>query len=83
MMGTAIILFALLVQSPAPRGSEPAAKPRLICKREVPVGSLVARSKVCLTADQWTKRGDDGNDAARKMAYDNMGRPSCQGSGSC
>ena len=52
----------------------PEAKEKLICKREVPIGSLIPTRKICLTKSQWDRRGQDGNDAARKMMMDNMGK---------
>ena len=48
---------------------------KLICKREVPIGSLIASRKVCLTKSQWVERERTGNEEARKMIYDNQGRP--------
>jgi hypothetical protein len=41
----------------------------------VPIGSLIASRKVCLTKSQWAQREKDGNEEARKMIYDNQGRP--------
>jgi hypothetical protein len=52
-----------------------ADKDKLICKREVPIGSLIASRKTCLTKAQWVQREKDGNEEARKMIYDNQGRP--------
>jgi hypothetical protein len=48
-------------------------KDPLICKREVPVGSLIATRKVCLTKQQWQKRSDDGNATARNLVEDGAG----------
>lgn len=58
-------------------GEPPAAelpKDKLICRRETPTGSLIASRKMCLTSAEWDKRSRDGNEEARKMAYENMGR---------
>lgn len=85
----AILLVAAAMASPsvAANDAKPdrsgADKDKLICRREVPIGSLIASRKTCLTKEQWTKRAEDGNDAARKMADDNMGRPACNGSNTC
>lgn len=68
---TALLLGAA---GPAQAGSAEPAKERLICRRETPIGSLIARRKMCLTKSDWEKRSRDGNEEARKMAYDNMGR---------
>ena len=78
------ILFGLLAVSmmgaasaQAPSGNPKAdpSKDKLICKREVPVGSLIASRKRCMTKAQWAALERDGNEEARKMIYDNAGRP--------
>jgi hypothetical protein len=75
------ILFAIAIATPAiaadaTKPAEPAAdKDKMVCKREVPVGSLIASRKTCLTKAQWAQREKDGNEEARKMVYDNAGRP--------
>lgn len=58
--------------APAPARDD---ETRLICRREVPVGSMIASRKVCLTKRQWSERDRVGNDVARKMIEDNQGRP--------
>lgn len=50
-------------------------KEKLICKREVPIGSLIATRKTCMTKAQWEAQGRDGNDEARRMIEMNQGRP--------
>ena len=45
-------------------------KDKLICKRETPIGSLIATRKMCLTKEQWRKRQDDGNATARGLVED-------------
>ena len=87
MMRTAAFLLALAVAAPAlsdtPKQApaQPGAdKDKLICRREVPIGSLIASRKMCLTKEQWRQRDDDGNAAARKVVEDSAGRcggPSC------
>lgn len=62
-------------QKPASAPQPGADKEKLICRREVPVGSLIASRKTCLTKSQWEQRARDGNEEARKMIYDNQGRP--------
>ena len=81
-MRSLIILLALASAPALAGGSEGAAsdkkvdgQERLICKREVPIGSLIASRKVCLTKSQWVERERTGNEEARKMIYDNQGRP--------
>jgi len=51
---------------------------KLSCRREVPIGSLIATRKVCLTKGDWEKRAVEGNDEARRL-YDRGGR--CNGVG--
>lgn len=63
---------------PAKPDGPGANKDRLICKRETPVGTLIATRKMCLTKSQWVERERIGNDVARQMVYDNQGRPSGQ-----
>jgi hypothetical protein len=83
-MRIALFILAVALSTPAlaadpskaPTAEQPAAnKDKLICRREVPIGSLIASRKVCLTKAQWAAREADGNEAARKLVYDNMGRP--------
>jgi hypothetical protein len=75
----AVALSVPVLATDAKSAKEPGAdKDRLICRREVPVGSLIASRKVCLTKSQWEARARDGNEEARKMVYDNQGRPSGQ-----
>ena len=80
-MRISLFVLALAIGAPA-FADTPAAPPRpgadkdkLICKRETPVGSLIASRKVCLTKEQWVQREADGNREARKMVEDNTGRP--------
>ncbi len=71
-------VFALALAAPtgpdAPQPAKPGAdKEPLVCKREVPVGSLIASRKICLTKTQWRKRADDGNATARGLVEDGAG----------
>ena len=82
----ATMLLSLLLAGPETQATEtPDAKEKLICRREVPVGSLIASRKVCLTKSQWEARSRNGNEEARKQVYENMGRPACNfnGGGDC
>lgn len=74
------LLAAQLSAAEAPKpGSD---KDKLVCKREVPVGSLIASRKVCLTGEQWRKRQEDGNAMARGLIEDGAG--ACgQNGGAC
>ncbi len=76
------LLIAALLASPALAAPEPVkpadVKERMVCKREVPIGSLIASRKRCMTKAQWELMERDGNEEARKMIYDNAGRPSGQ-----
>ncbi|HEU4968625.1 hypothetical protein [Sphingomonas sp.] len=47
---------------------------RVICRREVPIGSLIATRKVCLTKAQWEDRAVRGNDEARRQMELNAAR---------
>ena len=81
------MLIATLLLLAAPQAAEApdpsGEKEKLICKREVPIGSLIASRKICLTKSQWTKRAEDGNEEARRQVYDNMGRQSCNDLNTC
>ena len=73
----------LLLAGEPPVAEAAPVKEKLVCKRETPIGSLIPSRKICLTRSEWVQRIEDGNNEARRMAYDNMGRPSCNDSGSC
>lgn len=61
---------------PAAAAADTADDPnKLICRREVPVGSLIASRKMCLTKAQWAERERIGSEVARRMVEDNQGRP--------
>lgn len=68
-----ILTTALFAQPPELDAARPAPKEPLVCKREVPVGSLIASRKVCLTKTQWRKRSDDGNATARNLVEEGAG----------
>ncbi|GAO38250.1 hypothetical protein SCH01S_10_00600 [Sphingomonas changbaiensis NBRC 104936] len=72
LLVTTMLLLAAADPNAA-TGAQPEPKEKLICRREVPIGSLIASRKICLTKSQWDKRATDGNEAARKMVYENMG----------
>lgn len=81
-MRSLTLLAALALVSPALAESSKQtsaqsgpAKAKLICKREVPVGSLIASRKTCMTKAQWDAQARDGNDEARRMVEMNTGRP--------
>ena len=83
-MRIALLIVAMAVSAPAlaadaAKSAQPGAdKDRLICRREVPIGSLIATRKVCLTKSEWAARERDGNEEARKLVYDNQTKPSGQ-----
>jgi hypothetical protein len=76
-MRTLLILSLLATPAiAAPDAAKPGAdKDKMVCRREVPVGSLIASRKRCMTKEQWAQLERDGNEEARKMIYDNQGRP--------
>lgn len=81
MLTTIAMLFLFGGQADA-QAAEP-AKERLICRRETPIGSLIARRKMCMTASEWEKRSRDGNEQSRRLVYDNMGTSNCLNDGTC
>jgi predicted secreted protein len=71
-----LVLIAAAAAAAEPPVSSPASsaeKDKLICKREVPVGSLIATRKMCLTKAEWQKRADQGNALARGLVEDSAG----------
>ena len=78
ILAVAVAMPALADTPRPPPAQAGADKDKLICRREVPIGSLIASRKMCLTKAQWEARARDGNEEARKMVYDNQGRPSGQ-----
>jgi len=56
--------------SKAKTGSDPE---RIICRTAVDTGSLVKRTRRCMTARQWTMRTTGENDVARKLVGDSTG----------
>lgn len=77
-MRTFTLMLVLAVAAPAFAETTPPAKPgadkdALICRREVPIGSLIATRKICLTKTEWQKRTDDGNATARALVEDSAG----------
>ena len=46
----------------------------VVCRREVPIGSLIASRKVCLTKTEWEARSTRGNDEARRQMDENAAR---------
>lgn len=75
----ATLVFAMAMAAPsgaatvARLDAANADKDKLVCRREVPVGSLIASRKMCLTKEQWRKREDDGNASARNMVENGAG----------
>jgi hypothetical protein len=76
----AVLPLLVLIAAPAaaaeqtiPASASSADKDKLVCKREVPVGSLIASRKMCLTKTEWQKRTDQGNATARALVEDSAG----------
>ncbi|MFD1949192.1 hypothetical protein ACFSGX_00250 [Sphingomonas arantia] len=56
--------------SKARTGSDPE---RVICRTAVETGSLVKRTRRCMTSAQWSRSRDGENAAARNMVQQNAG----------
>jgi hypothetical protein len=69
LVAAALAMPAMAMEDPKPG----ADKEPLICKREVPVGSLIASRKLCLTKTEWRKRADNGNATARGLVENGAG----------
>lgn len=75
------ILIAAAVSTPAaavdsrPIPGKPGGSDNpVVCRREVPVGSLIASRKICMTKSEWEIRATRGNEEARKQIEDNTSR---------
>ena len=80
-MRIAISLILLAVSAPAfaadnkpQAGKAGGADNPVVCRREVPIGSLIASRKVCLTKTEWEARSTRGNDEARRQMDENAAR---------
>lgn len=66
-----LVLFAsgapAVDPQPAVQPADQAKKEKLICRREVPIGSLIATRKTCLTALQWQKQAEDAQAELERM----------------
>jgi Spy/CpxP family protein refolding chaperone len=71
LLAAAVISAAAAATDKAKPGAD---KDKLICKREIPIGSLIATRKVCLTQAQWTQRIEDGNRETRRLMEENTTR---------
>ena len=69
------VAYPAMAASPSTGAEVGAKKEKLVCKREVPVGSLIASRKTCMTKAQWDAQAKDGNEEARRMIEMNQGRP--------
>lgn len=49
------------------------SKEKVICRTSVDTGSLVKRTRRCMTSEQWALRNRGENDAARRLVQDNTG----------
>lgn len=71
-----VLVVALALGAAPPEPGQAADPPpvseedRKICRREVPVGSLIASQRICLTRKEWKKRAIEGNEAAREFYGD-------------
>jgi hypothetical protein len=77
-------LLLILAGAPAPPVS--AANPpqvRLICRYEAPATIFGARRKMCLTAEEWEKRVQQGEAASHIMLREYLGNTNCMGQGLC
>lgn len=75
------MLIAFAVSTPAaavdpkPVAGKPGGSDNpVICRREVPVGSLIASRKTCMTKSEWEIRATRGNEEARRQVEDNAAR---------
>ena len=68
ILAFAVAMPSLAATPPVKEATKAKAdKERLICRREVPIGSLIASRKTCMTALQWQKLAEDSEAAAERM----------------
>ena len=77
-MRIATTMLLIVLSTPAFAADNKAASAkddnRVICRREVPIGSLIASRKICLTKAQWEERATRGNEEARRQVEENAAR---------
>lgn len=80
-MRSFFLLLALASSAPAlaadnkpQAGKQGGSDNPVICRREVPIGSLIASRKICLTKSEWEARATRGNEEARRQVEDNAAR---------
>ena len=80
-MRIATVLLLLTVSAPAfaadnkpQAGKQGGSDNPVVCRREVPIGSLIASSKTCMTKTEWEARATRGNEEARRQMDENAAR---------
>ena len=78
-IATTLLILALSVPAIAAdtkpqAGKQGGSDNPVVCKREVPIGSLIASRKICMTKTEWDARATRGNEEARRQADENMAR---------
>lgn len=72
-----LLILALTMSAQALSADKPAqpaaGEDKLICKREVPIGSLIASRKRCMTKAQWERMAEDQQYETEKMVEKNRG----------
>jgi hypothetical protein len=66
-----LLLMSLPAAAPALQAATDASKEKLVCKKIAETGSLVKKTKVCLTREQWegsaTRHQDYGRDLQESL----------------
>lgn len=80
-MRIATVLLLLTVSAPAfaadnkpQAGKQGGSDNPVVCRREVPIGSLIASRKTCMTKTEWEARATRGNEEARRQMDENAAR---------
>jgi hypothetical protein len=77
-----LLMLAGAAAQPPVAGSNP-PQVRLICRYEAPTTIFGARRKLCLTAQEWEKRVQEGEAASHIMLREYLGNTNCMGQGLC
>ncbi|WP_448586584.1 hypothetical protein [Thermaurantiacus sp.] len=79
----ASLLSAQALAAPVPNPTDPDDGTRIICRREVPTGSLIPTRKACRTQAQWDALARGSQAMAQDLVERHRGAPSCFSGGGC
>jgi hypothetical protein len=81
MVGALLLMLVGAPAAPAGVANQPQVK--LFCRYEAPATIFGARRKICLTAQEWEKKAQEGEAASHIMLREYLGDTNCMGQGLC